>query len=33
MVQQGPEEQNTEIESELTEIGDVEALKRALAEE
>ena len=33
MVQQGPEEQNTEIESELTEIEDVEALKRALAEE
>ena len=33
MVQQEPEEQNTEIESELTETEDVEELKLALAEE
>ena len=33
MVQQEPEEQNTEIESELAETEDVEELKRALAEE
>ena len=33
MVQQEPEERNTEIESELTETEDVEELKLALAEE
>ena len=33
MVQQGPEEQNTELESELTETEDTESIKRALAEE
>jgi len=33
MVQQGPEEQDKEIESELTETEDTESLKRVLAEE
>jgi molecular chaperone GrpE len=33
MVQQEPEEQNTEIESELTETEDAEELRRAMAEE
>ena len=33
MVQQGPEQQNMEIESEIAETGDTESLKMALAEE